>query len=748
MTGSPTTSAGEVRVRGLTWRPFGRREPVLRDLDLTIPAGQRVLLAGPSGSGKSTLLRALAGLLEAADAGDLSGTVTVDGERPGTRPGEVGMVLQEPGAGIVAATIGRDVAFGMENVGMPRAAMPSRVAAALEGVRLPMPRDTPTTALSGGETQRLALAGALALGPRVLLLDEPTAMLDPDSAAAVRRSVADVLAREPLTTIVVEHVLGPWIDLVERLLVLDEDGRIVADGPVGEVLRDRRDLLLEMGIWVPGAPAPAVVDVPADLVGGRVADALEPGARGVRASALRVDRTVRLLDGATRTTTAVAIDRPVAPAAGTSTAIVGPSGSGKSTLLLALAGFLAPATGAVRTDDARPVAELSSGELAEAVAWVPQWSSSTIITHDVLDELLVTTRALGRDEGDARARAERLLAVLGLGHLVHADPRELSGGEQRRLALAAAVLHGPAVLLADEPTVGQDRHTWAAVMGIIAAHRHAGGACVVATHDAAVVEAADARIDVAAPAPPPPEPDRRRPLAARAGPLSLLLAAFLAIPAGVASGQWRTSLAVLAVQAVLVALALLAPGRGPGPEGRLRRLALRLAPGLLGAGSVGWSTWLLAGHDLASAATVALRVLVIVLPSAALIPLIDPDELGDHLGQRLRLPARPVVAVAAALQRVQTFGEIWSEIGRARRVRGLAVTRRSPRMLLAHLSALTMGLLVRSLGAAAELAVAMDARGFGTAYRRTWYAAAPWRVADSLVVLGGLVPLAVALLAG
>ncbi len=727
-------------MRGLTWRPYGRRDPVLRDLDLTIPAGQRVLLAGPSGSGKSTLLRALAGLLEAADAGDLTGSVTVDGERPGARPGEVGMVLQEPGAGVVAATVGRDVAFGMENVGMPRADMPPRVTAALDAVRLRMPQDTPTTALSGGETQRLALAGALALGPSVLLLDEPTAMLDPDNAAAVRASVAEVLDRQPLTTVVVEHVIGPWVDLVERLVVLDEDGRIVADGPVCEVLRDRRDLLLEMGIWVPGAPPPRAVDVPAELLVGE--------GPGIRATALRVERTVRLLDGATRTRTALVTERPLEPVPGTVTAVVGPSGSGKSTLLLALAGFLTPTTGAVTDSTGRPVAQLSSRELAEAVAWVPQWSSSTIVTHDVLDELLVTTRALGCDDDAARERAERLLGVLGLGHLVHADPRELSGGEQRRLALASAVLHGPAVLLADEPTVGQDRHTWAAVMGIIAAHRRAGGAGVIATHDASAIEAADGRLDVLAPPPPPPEPERRRPLAARAGPLSLLLAAVLAIPAGVAAGHWRTSLAVLAAQAVLVALALLAPGGGPGPQGRARRLAMRLAPGLLGALSVGWSTWLLAGHDLASAATVALRVLIIVLPSAALIPLIDPDELGDHLGQRLRLPPRPVVAVAAALQRVQTFGEIWSEIGRARRVRGLAVTRRSPRTVVGHLSALTMGLLVRSLGAAAELAIAMDARGFGTAYRRSWYAAAPWRVADSLVVMAGVVPLVVALLAG
>src|SRR5699024_9451612 len=121
---------------GLTWRPMGRREPVLRDLDLTVPAGQRVLLVGPSGSGKSTLLRALAGLLLTVDSGDLSGAVHLDGRAPGERPGSVGLVLQEPGSGTVAATVGRDVAFGLENVGLPPQEMPSRVEAALRRVGL------------------------------------------------------------------------------------------------------------------------------------------------------------------------------------------------------------------------------------------------------------------------------------------------------------------------------------------------------------------------------------------------------------------------------------------------------------------------------------------------------------------------------------------------------------------------------------------------------------------------------------
>jgi len=172
----------------------------------------------------------------------------------------------------------------------------------------------------------------------------------------------------------------------------------------------------------------------------------------------------------------------------------------------------------------------------------------------------------------------------------------------------------------------------------------------------------------------------------------------------------------------------------------------RLLPGLVGAASVGWSTWLLGSRDLDVAVTAGLRVVIIVLPSALLVRHVDPDALGDHLAQRLRLPARPVVALSAALQRIHTFGDIWTEISRARRIRGIGATARSPRSVLSGLGAVTFGMLVRSLQAAAELAVAMDGRGFATARRRTWMRPAPWTRADSLLLLAAGLPWLVAVL--
>ncbi len=740
---------GEVEVRGLTWRPAGRREPVLRDLDLTLPAGQRVLLVGPSGSGKSTLLRALAGLLLTVDSGDLSGSVRLDGAEPGARPGGVGLVLQEPGSGTVSATIGRDVAFGLENVAVPPEEMPPRVERALARVGLGhLPLDTPTHALSGGQTQRLALAGALALQPALLLLDEPTAMLDEATALEVQDAV--LAAGEGLTTVLVEHRVGPWVELVDRLVVLGRDGRVRHDGDPREVLREHGEALAADGIWVPGFPAPEPLALDLGPLTRPVGPLTRPVGQGadlvtagpLHDQPLRVERRRNHLDGSSETMIALETHDTLTATAGRVTALVGPSGGGKSTWLAATAGLVLPSSGRAVAHDGRDMADVPAEDVARLLGWVPQWSSSALLARTVLDEVLLTGRTLGEED---EVRARRLLEALGLAHLERADPQTLSGGEQRRLAVAAALAHGPGVVLADEPTVGQDRATWAAVTGMLVAHRARGGAVVAATHDPDLVRLVD-EVRTVTPPPPREAPPRPRAVLSACGPLSLFAAAALPILAAVLSPGWQVSLVVLGCLALgaLVGLSTL-PGSGGGwtVAGRWKGLALRLVPAVIGGLTVGWSTWLLGAHEVEEALSAALRLLVIVAPSAITLAFVDPDDLADHLGQRLRLPPRPVVAVGAALQRIQSFGAAWTEVGWARRLRGLGVSWRRPRSVIAHLWSSTFGMLLRSLGSAATLAVAMDARGFASAGRRTWAEPAPWRLPDTLVVLAACVPLVV-----
>ncbi|MDC5695970.1 ATP-binding cassette domain-containing protein [Intrasporangium calvum] len=745
-----------VRVADLTWRPYGRSRPVLAGFDLTVEPGERVLLAGPSGSGKSTLLRAIAGLLLTADSGDLAGSVSVGGEAPQDRPGSVGLVLQDPGAGVVASTIGRDVAFGLENVELPRGDMPPRVAATLAEVGLTMDEGSPPGALSGGESQRLALAGALAMEPRVLLLDEPTAMLDALTAASVRSLVDTVTRRRGLTLLVVEHRLTGWVELVDRLVVLGADGTIVADGPPRSVLREHGSRLAAEGIWVPGFPEPEPLEIeltpwPGDSAG---AGSVGRGEVVLAARDVTVEHRTRRLGAESRTTTAVSsVDLDVR--AGCVVALVGPSGSGKTSLMGALGGLTAPASG--RVDFALPLTpggsagaldakgrvepphEWSSTDLARVVAWVPQRSASAVVGRTVRDDVLTTPRALGLDPELSERRADEVLAALGLTGLGAADPRHLSGGEQRRLAVASAVLHSPALVLADEPTVGQDRLTWAAVMGILEASRDEGAALVVTTHDDGAIGRADETLRLTAPPPsPPPATPERRPLVARVGPLALLAVGLSVLPLPALLESWRQGLAVLGVELLLGVIGLLAPGSGRRPVGRVRGVLTRLAPAGLAVVGVAWSAWLLGGRDLEVAAGAGLRVLCLVVPSAFVVGYLDPERLGDQLAQRLRLPARPVVAATAALQRVQSFDALWDELMKTRRVRGIRADRGVvPRIREAVV--VTGGLLVGALGQAANLALAMDARGFAEARRRTWARDAPWRLADTLALVAGLV---------
>ena len=764
--GAPRPAGGAlVEVHGLTWRPFGRREPVLDGISLRIAAGSRVLLSGPSGSGKSTLLRALAGVLTTTETGELTGSVLIDGSRP--TGSSVALMMQDPADALVAGRVGRDVAFGPESFALPRGQIWSRVRSALDAVGFPYDQDHDTSALSGGEAQRLALAGVLALTPRLVLLDEPTSMLDPAAAAVVRDAITSAVRASGATLVMVEHQLSDWVDEVDRLVVLDRCGRVRADGPVGATLAMSADSLAAQGVWVPGVAAPRPLDVAGGLCAPAVAGSGGPGGRAgrvvVSAVSVCVTRRPRAsVMSANRGATAVQAlaDVHAEVSAGECVAVVGPSGAGKSTLTALLAGVDAPTQGRVHARGllaagmgASPLPAIhrwTSRALAARFGGVPQQAAQCVVGRTVREDVLSTSLRLGLDGDAAQVRVDALLEVLGLSALSGADPHSLSGGELRRLALAGAIAHGPSVLVLDEPTVGQDRLTWAAVAGVVLAARDAGVGVVLATHDPLLVALADRRITLVAgrvrePAvgalqPWPPggrattavPGGRRGGLAGRAGPLSLLAASILLVAGAPFIADLPVALIAVGVQ---VALAPIVLGVGALPW-------RRLLPGLLAVASVGFSNWLLSpGHAVSSGALAGLRVAFFVLPGVLLASRIDPSALGDQLGQRLRLPARPVVAAVAALHRFESLGEHWDQLARVRRVRGLGPGR-SPLARVRSGAALTFGLLIETLRQAGRMAVAMEARGFSAALTRadgrTWAQPAPWRRGDSLMLALGL----------
>ncbi|NYI42224.1 ATP-binding cassette domain-containing protein [Demequina lutea] len=777
----PRTRVGGalVDIQDLIWRPFGRRTPILDGLTLRIEPGTRVLLAGPSGCGKSTLLRAIAGVLTTTESGELAGSVTVDGagfggvvsqssdlNGPHSR-GEganVGLLVQDPADAAVAGRVGRDVAFGLENIGVGRADIWQRVRRTLDAVGFPYGPHHPVEALSGGQAQCLALAGVLVLEPGLVLLDEPSAMLDPVAAAAVREAIWGAVGASGATVILVEHELDAWLPQIDRVIVLRPDGAIGRDGTVAETLLADAEALADQGVWVPAARAPRPLAVPAELCA-PVGAPTPTGGAVMSARGVGVLRTTREGLGGREPTSAIrtlwGVDAEAR--AGEILAVVGPSGAGKSTLTALLAGLEAPFSGAVvagecvRAGLGEDPSTWGSTQLARRVGWVPQQAELAVVGRTVRDDVLSTSRRLGIEQPEPRVDA--LLEVLGLTASAGVDPHHLSGGQMRRLALAGAVAHGPSLLVLDEPTVGQDRQTWAAVAGVIVAARDAGTAVVVATHDPLLIALADRCIrleqgrivggtradgrDLSNE--PMPWEDRSssagplrsttatpraafRPLAARAGPLALLGASALLLAGGLTVSTLPQGLIGVAAELLLAPLVI--GWRGHGIR--------RVLPGLLAVASVGFSTWLLSeGQSPVIAAIAALRIAFFVLPGVLLVRFIDPFALGDHLAQRLRLPGRPVVAAVAALQRFESLAEQWEQLRRTRRVRGLAAGR-SPVAKARGLVTLTFALLVQSLRQAGRMAVGMEARGFSSALalgvRRTWAEGAPWLLADTVLL--------------
>jgi energy-coupling factor transport system ATP-binding protein len=468
------TIPAAVEARGWGWRHASRLAWALSDVSFRIDPGERVLVLGASGAGKSTLLHGLAGVLGGEEEGESTGELLVDGAPAVATRGRAGLVLQDPDSQVILARAGDDVAFGCENLGVPRAEIWPRVRSALDAVGLDVPLDHPTKALSGGQKQRLALAGMRAMRPGLVLLDEPTANLDPAGVVEVRDAVERMLQARPATLIVVEHRLEVWLPLITRVIVIGAGG-VVADGAPGEVLGDQGARLAADGVWVPGH-APAAPPPPRGAPGETLLSA-----RGLAVARVK-GRPV-----------ATGIDLDVR--AGQALAITGPNGAGKSTLGLTLAGLLPPAAGELTASaplaagaDPSPI-RWASRDLLTRIGMVFQEPEHQLLAKTVRDELAVGPRALGMDEGEIAVRSDELLARLRLTHLAAANPYTLSGGEKRRLTVAAAIATRPRVLVLDEPTFGQDARTWAELVAMLAALRDEGSAIVTITHDLDVMRA-------------------------------------------------------------------------------------------------------------------------------------------------------------------------------------------------------------------------------------------------------------------
>lgn len=772
-------AGARVCARGWGWRHAGRKNAALSGVDLDIAPGERVLVLGPSGSGKSTLMGGLAGLLGGAEEGEATGTLTVDGVAPAQARGRVGLLMQDPEAQVVLARVGDDVAFGMENLGVAREEIWPRVENSLEAVGLSVPLDHSTTELSGGQKQRLALASILAMGPGLLLLDEPTANLDPSGVAEVRTAVEAVVERTGATMVVVEHRVDVWASLVDRVIVV-ADGAIAADGPLREVLAQQGDALRERGIWLPGDDVAAEVG-PAP----EVAPASSEAAPTARVADLTIGYNQ---DAPVRSGIDLTIER------GVSTCIVGANGAGKSTFALTLAGLLPPLEGTVEVQTSDGTRgdphEWSSKQLLGRMSMVFQEPEYQFLAATVAEELAIGPRAAGMSEEEIAPLVDEHLEALGLTKLARANPMTLSGGEKRRLSVATALISAPELLILDEPTFGQDRGTWLGLVRLLRAALARGVTLVSITHDPAFVAAMGQRVvdlgqvgtrgaipadprdeagsasDGSAPAgnahdrgaqadeKAAPQPSRgagrsgARGLLARTNPVARVLALLAAttpllitidpVSAGVALALELALMPLSGVSArsfVLKATPLLVAA----PLGALSML-LYASPG----GTVYWQFGpaAISDHSMWLALGIGLRMCAIVMPAIALLDRIDPTDMGDGLAQILRLPARPVLAALAGARMTSLMAADWKALERARRARGVGDASRIRSFLRGSFS-----LLVFALRRSGKLATTMEARGFGAEGARTWARVSRLRAADAVLMAVAIALPAIALAA-
>lgn len=508
-----------VRVRGLGITHDGEDAPTPASVTFEISAGEVVLLLGPSGSGKSTLTLALDGLIPHAIPAEVTGSVEVAGldTRAATvaeLSTHVSMVFQDPDAQLVTGTLLDEVAFGPENLRMPVAGVLARAEDALRRVGLWERRADNPDRLSGGGRQRLAIACALAMGSRLLVLDEPTANLDPRGIDEVYAALADLVATGDRAILLVEHNLDAAIGFVDRVVVLDASGTVVADGSVDAVLRARAPELHGMGVWLPVStlaalrlrsagfaldPLPltpdelhaALASAPPPHSGRRMSPASEDSAESIRrerlsptgGSAPQIEvRGLTLRRG--RAEVLHGVDLDIRP--GEFVAVVGANGAGKTSLVQAIAGVLTPPRGTVRIAGV-DVARTDARTLSSRIGFVFQNPEHQFIAHTVFDEIAHGLRRQRLSDDEVHERTMALLTRFGLADRAAAHPFQLSGGQKRRLSVGTALVAGAPILALDEPTFGQDRARADELLGLLQELNADGTTIVVVTHDMQLV---------------------------------------------------------------------------------------------------------------------------------------------------------------------------------------------------------------------------------------------------------------------
>jgi energy-coupling factor transport system ATP-binding protein len=485
----------DIEFQDVSFRYAGAEKEALIHIDVKVRPGEIVLVTGPAGSGKTTFCSCINGLVPHFHEGELSGEVMVRSyntrrARIGGLASLVGMVFQDPDSQLVTSSVVDEVAFGPENLGVPRPEINRRVAEALSATRLTGFEDREPHNLSGGEQQACAIAATYAMHPEIYVMDEPLANLDPAGRLQVLQVLIDVAKQRQKTLIIVEHSLEEVLPLVDRVLVM-EAGRIVRDGTVAEVLA--------------GGDIPHVFTRPAMV---RLADKFGLDLKTFSAEKFYADLRARhplgimeVANGPTPVTKTpslpliefqnvhYAYKGQEAALRGVSltiyegelVAILGRNGSGKTTLARHIIGLLQPAQGRASVGG-RDVAVTPTHELTQQIGFCFQNPNHQLVAFNVRDEMTFGLKAHNIDPAEFDERVRRALELVDLLDVIDAEIFDLGKGQKQRLALASVLTLNPQILVIDEPTTGQDPQMTKEIFDIIKHLNDLGTTVLMITH--------------------------------------------------------------------------------------------------------------------------------------------------------------------------------------------------------------------------------------------------------------------------
>lgn len=491
-------------VSGLSFA-FDTGSKVLNGISFSMQKDETILLLGPSGSGKSTLAYCLNNIYPSSVDGIMEGTIQFGGRNtssfgPGEINQKIGLVLQDPDAQFCMLTVEDELAFVLENIQTPRSHMAEKIHWALSLVDMLSMKERMIHTLSGGQKQKLAIACALVMKPEILILDEPTANLDPVSSMELTETLKDLKLNYSLSILIIEHNIDNWLGIIDRCIILNAKGQLIFDDNPRICFTDYAHELAKEGIWLPKSVSAAIKLKEAGLISSSVypltvEELIEQIVDTEKALTLLKNTRInsRQLEkkpifhvdqiSCSKAGTTLISNLSFSIASGEFIAIAGANGSGKTTLTRCMTGLLSIAAGSISFGGI-PLNKWREEEKWKRIGYVFQNPEHQFITDSVFEEIQFSFHTDGNTDG----KIKEIAGLLNLSAQLPQHPFSLSQGQKRRLSVAVMLINGQQVLILDEPTFGQDANTSTQLIEWVTDSVPQTGCVIMITHDMDLID--------------------------------------------------------------------------------------------------------------------------------------------------------------------------------------------------------------------------------------------------------------------